>query len=188
MADWNTAYNFMMDNEDGPRACAQIPDAPEQHDPVTGERIGAFAISGVNSAAWPAEFAAIAALPQDQREPLVQQFYQDHVWNQWFAQIVSDDVCKRVFDFAVNAGGAKAVRCLQQAVNSLAAPGATLLTVDGGWGPMTLAAANAADPVALTSAFQTQRVADYQAIAAANPSLAKYLPAWTREPKSSLVR
>lgn len=179
MADWNTAYNFMMDNEDGPRACAQIPDAPEQHDPVTGERIGAFAISGVNSAAWPAEFAAIAALPQDQREPLVQQFYQDHVWNQWFAQIVSDDVCKRVFDFAVNAGGAKAVRCLQQAVNSLAAPGATLLTVDGGWGPMTLAAANAADPVALTSAFQTQRVADYQAIAAANPSLAKYLPAWT---------
>ena len=51
MADWNTAYNFMMDNEDGPRACAQIPDAPEQHDPVTGERIGAFAISGVNSAA-----------------------------------------------------------------------------------------------------------------------------------------
>ncbi|MFZ1083387.1 MAG: putative peptidoglycan-binding domain-containing protein [Terracidiphilus sp.] len=179
MADWNTAYNFMMDNEDGPRACAQIPDAPEQLDPVSGERIGAYAISGVNSAAWPAEFAAIAALPQNQREPLVQQFYQNHVWNQWLAQLVSDDVCKRVFDFAVNAGGGKAVRCLQQAVNSLAAPGVALLTVDGGWGPMTLKATNAADPTALTLAFQTQRVADYQAIAANNPNLAKYLPEWT---------
>jgi len=178
MANWNTAYNFMMDNEDASRACAQVPDAPEQLDPVTGQRIGAFAISGVNSAAWPAEFAAIAALPQNQREPLVKQFYQNHVWNHWFAQLLSDDVCKRVFDFAVNAGGKKAVRCLQQAVNSLAAPGTALLTVDGGWGPRTLNAANAADPAALTAAFKAQRVADYQAIAAANPNLAKYLPAW----------
>lgn len=178
MADWNTAYNFMMDNEDGPRACAQVHDAPEQHDPVSGERIGAYAISGVNSAAWPTEFAAIAALPQSQRAPLVQKFYQDHVWNQWFAQIVSDDVCKRVFDFAVNAGGGKAVRCLQQAVNSLAAPDAMLLAVDGGWGPMTLGAANAVDPASLTAAFQAQRVADYQTIAAANPNLAKYLAEW----------
>jgi lysozyme family protein len=167
-----------MVNEDPRRTCAQIPDAPEQLDPVSGERIGAFAISGVNSAAWPAEFAAIAALPQNQREPPVQQFYQNHFWNQWFAQLDSDDVCKRAFDFAVNAGGPKAVRCLQQAVNSLAAPGAALLTVDGGWGPKTLAAANAVDPAALTSAFQAQRVADYQAMAAANPSLAQYLPAW----------
>jgi lysozyme family protein len=179
MADWNTAYNFMMDNEDASRACAQVPDAPEQLDPMSGERIGAYSISGVNSAAWPADFAAIAQLPQNQREPLVQQFYQNHVWNQWFAQLVSDDVCKRVFDFAVNAGGVKAVRCLQQAVNSLAAAGATLLTVDGAWGPMTLAAANAADPQALTTAFQAQRVADYQAMAAANPNLAQYLQAWT---------
>ena len=27
MADWNTAYNWMMDNEDHPRACKQVPDA-----------------------------------------------------------------------------------------------------------------------------------------------------------------
>jgi type VI secretion system secreted protein VgrG len=100
------------------------------------------------------------------------------VWNQWFAQIVSDDVCKRVFDFAVNAGGGKAVRCLQKAVNSLAAPDAMLLAVDGGWGPMTLGAANAVDPASLTAAFQAQRVADYQTIAAANPNLAKYLAEW----------
>jgi hypothetical protein len=169
MADWNTAYNWMMDNEDSERACAQVPDAPP----------GAFAISGVNSASWPAEFAAIAAVPQGEREPLVQQFYQNHFWDSWFAQVNSDDVCKRVFDFAVNGGTGSAVRCLQEAVNSLAAPGAAQIGEDGGWGPMTLGAVNAADPVPLTAAFQARRVAHYQAIAAKDPSTQRYLAAWT---------
>jgi type VI secretion system secreted protein VgrG len=169
MADWNTAYNWMMDNEDAPRACKQVPDAPP----------GAFAISGVNSAAWPAEFAAIAAVSQADREPLVQQFYENHFWDSWFAQVNSDDVCKRVFDFAVNGGTGTSVRCLQQAVNSLAAPGAAPIDEDGGWGPVTLGAVNAADPVALTAAFQAKRVAYYQSIAAADPGKEQYLAAWT---------
>jgi lysozyme family protein len=114
MADWDTAYNWMMDNEDSTRACAQVPDSPP----------GAFAISGINSASYPAEFAAIAAAPQAEREPLVQQFYENKFWNQWYAQVISDDVGKRVFDFAVNGGSVASVRCLQQAVNAVAAPGA----------------------------------------------------------------
>jgi len=169
MADWNTAYNWMMDNEDAPRACAQVPDAPP----------GAFAISGINSASWAPDFAAIAAVPQANREPLVQQFYENNFWNQWFAQMVSDDVCKRVFDFAVNGGSGTAVRCLQHAVNSLLAPGAASIAEDGRWGPATLGATNAADPVALVAAFQAQRAAYYQAIVAANPALAQYLDQWT---------
>lgn len=166
MADWITAYDWMMDFEDATRACAEVPDAPP----------GAFAISGINSASWPAECAAIAAVDQADREPLVQQFYQNHFWNKWFAQLVSDEVCKRVFDFAVNGGSGTAVRCLQQAVNSLSA---AAIAADGGWGPITLGAVNAADPAALVSAFQAQRVAYYQDIAASNPGLAQYLPAWT---------
>ena len=138
-----------------------------------------FAISGVNSGAWPAEFAVIAALPQAQREPLVQQFYQNHFWNNWYAQLNSDDLCMRVFDFAVNGGSGSSVRCLQEAVNSLLAAGATQLKEDGGWGPMTLNAANAADPAALVSAFQARRVAYYQSIVAANPNKAIYLSEWT---------
>jgi len=169
MANWDTAYNWMMDNEDAPRACAKVADAPP----------GAFAISGVNSASWPTEFAAIAALPQPQRGPLVQQFYQNHFWDAWFAQVDSDDVCKRVFDFAVNGGAGSSVRCLQQAVNSLLAPGAAPIAEDGGWGPMTLGAVNAADPAALQAAFQAKRVAHYEAIVAADPSKAVYLAAWT---------
>lgn len=173
MADWNTAYNWMMDNEDAPRACKQVLDA------CPGGVAGpCYAISGVNSAVWPAEFNAIAALPQDQREPLVQQFYENHFWNQWYAQVTSDEVCKRVFDFAVNGGSGASVRCLQQAVNSLADPATAPLKEDGGWGPMTLAATNATDPVALQQAFQARRVAYYQAIVVADPGKAIYLNAW----------
>lgn len=173
MADWNTAYNWMMNNEDAARACAQVADACPKG--VAGP---CFAISGINSGAWPAEFAAIAAADQAGREPLVQQFYENHFWNKWYAQLNSDELCKRVFDFAVNAGSGKAVRCLQQAVNSLLAPGESPLAEDGGWGAKTLGAANAADPVALVSAFQDTRVAYYQAIVAASPAKAIYLHAW----------
>jgi lysozyme family protein len=173
MANWDTAYNWMMDNEDAARACAQVPDA------CPGGVAGpCYAISGINSGAWPAEFAAIAAADQASREPLVQQFYQNHFWNEWYAQLNSDEVCKRVFDFAVNGGSGTSVRCLQQAVNSLLAADEAQLAEDGGWGPKTLGAANAADPVALVSAFQAKRVAYYQAIVAANPAKAKYLAAW----------
>ena len=170
MADWNTAYNWMMDNEDYPRACKQVPDpGPAGAGPC-------YAISGINSGAWPTQFAAIAAIQQDQRGPSVQQFYHDFFWNKWFEQVASDDVCKRVFDFAVNANGNAAVRCLQEAVNSL---GGTQISEDGHWGPMTVSAVNAANPNALVAAFIAKRVTHYQAIAAANPDRAQYLKGWT---------
>jgi lysozyme family protein len=110
----------------------------------------------------------------------VQQFYQNHFWNKWFAQLDSDDLGKRVFDFAINAGSAAAVRCLQQAVNSLAADGAPTLAEDGGWGPLTLSAANAAGPAALLAAFIACRLAYYRAIVAAHPDKRPFLPEWIR--------
>ncbi len=172
MADWNTAYNWMMDNEDGSRACKQVPDAGP-----AGWSGPCYAISGINSAAWPTQFAAIAAIPQDQRASAVQQFYHDNFWNSWMAQIASDDLCKRVFDFAVNGSSYHAVRCLQRAVNSLPGNG-TQLKEDGGWGPMTVAAVNAADANALLAEFKAQRVAYYEGCAAADPSKAQYLNVW----------
>lgn len=173
MADWNTAYNWMMDNEDYPRACAQVPDSAP-----LGVQGPCYAISGINSGSYPTQFAAIAAVAQDLREPLVQQFYQDHFWNNWYAQVQSDDLGKRVFDFAVNGGPGTAVKCLQQAVNSLPGNGVRILE-DGGWGPQTLAAVNAADPVALVAAFKAQRVAYYTALANARPADQQYLRGWT---------
>ena len=112
MADWNIAYNWMMDNEDALRTCEQVPDAPP----------GAFAIGGINSVTWPEAFAAVVALAQEKREPFVRQFHENHFWNMWHEQLESDEVSKRVFDFAVNGGSGSSVRCLQQALNHLSSP------------------------------------------------------------------
>ena len=170
MADWNTAYNWMMDNEDPPRACQQVPDAGG----TSAEP--AYAISGINSVAWPTQFAAIAAIPQDQRQPAVQQFYHEYFWNNWFDQVASDDLCKRVFDYAVNSTGLTAVKCMQQALNSL---GGAQVEEDGHWGPATLSAVNAADSDALVGAFKAKRMEHYQGIIAANPARAQYEKVWT---------
>jgi lysozyme family protein len=171
MANWDTAYNWMMDNEDPQRACAQVPDA------CPGGVAGpCFAIGGINSGAWPTEFAAIAAADQASREPLVQKFYQKHFWNMWFGQLNSDELCKRVFDFAVNGGSISAVRCLQLAVNSF--HDGNPLVVDGEWGPKTMTATNACNPATLLAAFRQQRITYYQEIVAANPAKTKYLAGW----------
>jgi lysozyme family protein len=166
MAQWNVAYNWMLDNEDRARAYNVVPDAPP----------GAFAISGINSASFPSEFDTIAKLMISERGPEVEDFYRAHFWNQWYAQLTSDDLCKRVFDFAVNAGSVAAVRCLQRACNSF--PIQVPLIEDGGWGPLTVAKVNILDPDILVAAFQQARIAHYKAIVAANPEDAQYLSGW----------
>jgi len=170
MADWSAAFNFMMDSEDASHSYKQVSDAAPAGCPGP-----CYAIAGINSGAWPKEFAAIAATPQDQRGPLVEQFYRDHFWNDWFAQLASDEVAKRVFDFAVNGGAKGAVRCLQQSVNGLSGAG---IAEDGGWGPATLHAANLCDGEQLAARFRSVRADHYRAIIAAHPEDTKYLRTW----------
>lgn len=165
MAFFDTAYDFMMGNEDPARACAEVPDAPA----------GSHAISGINSHAYPQQFAAIAALPQDQREAAVKAFYQSEFWSAYLGSLISDDLAARVLDEAVNAGPGTAVKLLQQAINDL---GGIRIPVDGAWGPITVAAANNQNQTMLLNAFRQARIAHYQAIAAANPELSQYLPEW----------
>lgn len=131
-------------------------------------------LAGSTPGHGPAQFASVAALPQGARAAAVQAFYQSQYWNNWLAQLASDDLAKRVFDFGVNAGAGTSVKVLQQALNTMGGS----LTVDGGWGPMTLAAANAADQAALVQAFIAARAAHYRAIVAASPGDAAYLNGW----------
>jgi len=172
MASFEVAYRFMLANEDKtPPVYANVPD------------VGGSAIAGVNSKDWPVQFQKIANLPADQRGPLVEQFYQMHFWSDWFDDLTSDEVAKRVFDASVNMGSVAAVRCLQQAISTIEdrAPGNEdfNLSIDGVWGQITVREANDTGPGELVSEFQQARVAHYQAIAAAKPELAHYLPQWT---------
>lgn len=175
MAEFTTAFQWAMQFEDPKMACLQVPDAPP-----AGSAPPCYAISGINSGAWPGQFASIAALPQAGRATAVQAFYEAQFWNEWLVQLGSDELAKRVFDFAVNGGSGTAVKTLQQAVNATGGK----LTVDGGWGPATLAGANAVDANALVQAFIAARVAHYQAIVAANPSDAPYLKTWLARAQS----
>ena len=164
MASFEVALDWALQFEDSQRQYAKVPDAPP----------GAFAIAGINSFAWPEEFAIVDALPQDNRAGAVAAFYAAHFWNTWLNQIESDEVAKRVFDAAVNMGGGTAVRLLQSAVNALGGN----LAVDGQLGPATVTAVNSVSASALVAEFQSDRAAHYRFIVLNNPSLQRYLAGW----------
>lgn len=169
MANFPIAFPWIMQFEDPKMEYAQNPDAPP----------GAFAISGINSAAFPNDFASIAAIPQEDRGPSVQAFYRKNFWNTFYDQLVSDEVAKRVLDMAVNSGAHTSVKLLQIAVDSLYASGTKpVLEEDGQWGPQTVAQTNTCSDSSLVPAFQQARVSHYRDIVVKNPSLVKYLNGW----------
>ena len=165
MASFENCYPFMLANEDY---------TPPRYETV--EDCGAQAISGINSASFPLQFAKIAALPPDERGPEVESFYRGAFWNLYAAQIASDEVAKRWLDMAVNGGEGTSTRLLQQAANSFYKD--YPVSVDGELGPKTVSAVNAANPLTLVPAFQNARVAHYKAIVLVNPAKAKYLDQW----------
>jgi lysozyme family protein len=161
MASYEVAFDWMMESEDPEQSCAVVPDAP----------VGAHAISGINSAAFPYDFKRISAMPQEFRLPAVSEFYETHFWNQWFAQLTSDDLAKRVFDASVNMGSVTAVKILQ----SVLWPSQEH---DGTWGPITLQGANEGNPTATVEGFKNARRQHYLDIVKANTEDAKYLNVW----------
>ena len=74
MALFDVSFRWAMQNEDPLMQYKTEPDAPP----------GAFAISGINSAKWPEEYAFIESLAQDQRaaelDPLSPEILFDSVW------------------------------------------------------------------------------------------------------------
>lgn len=150
MASFEYAYNFMMDNEDRERKHAVVPDPPP----------GSYAISGINSHYWPDDFCRIQLIPDAERGPAIEEFYNKNFWNHWLADIISDDVAARVFDSGVNQGPGIACKLIQHSVNSLQS---TQIEADGKWGPITLAAINNLNPIQLLNKFRDMRAAQYRA-------------------------
>lgn len=157
MASFDIALNWVLDSEDPQRQYKQVPDAPP----------GAFAISGINSVAYPKQFDYVASIPQAQRGLDVANFYRAEFWNEWYSQLTDDELAKRVLDMAVNGGPATAVKLLQRAL---------AIKDDGLWGPNTVHEANSEPNI--VAMFTAARVERYQRIAAANPANAHYLPQW----------
>ena len=151
---FETSFCWTMTFEDPLGRCAIVPDP------------GGFAISGINSAAFPTEYATIAAASPSSRAPMVKAFYETHFWNRWLESLNDVELAKRVFDAGVNMGAGTAVKILQTA---------TGLQVDGCWRPKTLTSANSG---IIVPAFINARVAHYEDILAKNPADEKYREVW----------
>ena len=181
MADFDYCFAFVLSNEDHtPPRYEDEPDAPGSYAVVNGVRVwnGARAISGVNSHAWPAQYAAIAAVQQDQRGSAVAAFYRQNFWNQRLVSLVSASIAAVVMDACVNEGPEPGVHLLQEAVNDCNPTGGHMLNEDGQLGPATVAAANTCDPVKLLAAFMDARQARYRALVDTNPADSSYLAGW----------
>lgn len=182
MAEFLPAYQWTIGSEDSLDLHAVVndpvpsrpipPDAtPEQASAIEADnakRAAAQAISGVNSYWFPTDFATIEAVPHAQRGPFVMHFYALRFWNGWLGQLGSQDLANRVYDGGVNSGQGNAVRWLQGALGAFGVPS---VAVDGVWGPVTLAAANAAPQDALLDAFRQERVAFLRRYCADSPVL-----------------
>ncbi len=166
MADFQIAYDWMMENEDARRACVSVAD-PTEHNPC------ARAISGINSAYFPVEFSAIDAAAGERRAELVRAFYGARFWNGYLSQLASDEVAKRVFDAMVNMGAGTGVRLLQESISDPASESHIHVKADGVLGPLTVRAANAATDFQLVKVFKARRAAHYKEIG--GPNLAAWL-------------
>lgn len=170
MADFPVCFNsFVLLNEAG-NPPQYVPNAdPTRTNPY------ALALAGINSAAFPVDYATIDALPLAQRPAAVAAFYQRTYWNRFIAQVESNPVAMSVMDAEVNEGIGVGVELMQRAVNQTSK---AELATDGVWGPRTLAGINACLPVDLVPTFQQLRVARYRQIVADNPSEIGNLKGW----------
>lgn len=162
MAQFPPALQFLL----------QFEDPCHLYQTVVDNNSGAV-ISGINSKSWPQDFSLIAEIAQSSRGPAVSNFYLVRYWGPLsLGALASQDIASRVLAGAVNMGNQPDVKVLQEAINVLHRGS---VEEDGVMGPLTIAAANEADPEALLAALRTQLLARYQAIVAANPADQKYL-------------
>ena len=109
----------------------------------------------------------------------VQAFYRSLFWNPLHGdQIAFPDLAEKLFDMAVNMGIGQAVKLLQDALNVVVGSG---LTVDGGMGPMTLAALNSLPATAhntLRDAISINHGGFYMYLIRQNPSQRVFVNGW----------
>jgi len=112
---------------------------------------------GVTKATWEnwvgreSDEAEMRGLTPEKVEPLYKKKYFDAVRGDELPMGLD----YLMFDFAVNAGAGRAIKTLQTAVG---------VTPDGGFGPMTMAAVQAVDPVDLIERFSQAKEDFYRSL------------------------
>jgi lysozyme family protein len=142
-SNWQKSFELMLKSEGG---FVNHPSDP-----------GGMTNLGVTKATWEnwvgreSDEAEMRGLTPEKVEPLYK--------NKYFDAVRGDELPMGLdylmFDFAVNAGAGRAIKTLQTAVG---------VTPDGGFGPMTMAAVQAVDPVELIERFSQAKEDFYRSL------------------------
>jgi lysozyme family protein len=142
-SNWDNSFKLMLKSEGG---FVNHPSDP-----------GGMTNLGVTKATWEnwvgreSDEAEMRGLTPEKVEPLYKKKYFDAVRGDELPMGLD----YLMFDFAVNAGAGRAIKTLQTAVG---------VTPDGGFGPMTMAAVQAVDPVELIERFSQAKEDFYRSL------------------------
>jgi len=172
MADFTQAFPLIAQNEGG-YANVAGDTGGETYAGITRKNFPTWGGWSIVDANQPLKNNQTIADPS--LESLVEGFYKANFWDTIkLDEVNSQRVANFTFDWNVNSG-AWAVKALQTAVG---------VTADGGVGPLTLAAVNAADENTLMPQLIAARIQFYQNIVAHNPSQQKFLQGWINRANS----
>jgi lysozyme family protein len=141
--NWDNAFRLMLQSEGG---FVNHPSDP-----------GGMTNLGVTKSTWESwvgrevDEAEMRGLTADQVEPLYKERYFDAVRGDELPMGLD----YLMFDFAVNAGAGRAIKTLQTSVG---------VTPDGGFGPITMKAVEAVDPVELIERFSQAKENFYRSL------------------------
>jgi lysozyme family protein len=141
--NWQKSFELMLKSEGG---FVNHPSDP-----------GGMTNLGVTKATWEGwvgrevDEAEMRGLTPEKVEPL----YKERYWDAVRGDELPPGISYLCFDFAVNAGAGRSIKTLQTAVG---------VTPDGGFGPMTMAAVQAIDPVELIERFSQAKEDFYRSL------------------------
>ena len=111
---------------------------------------------------------------------LAKQYYKKSYWDIFKGdEIVADPVSAELLSFAINDGAMTAIELLQRVLG--------FETIDGKFGPITLAATNSMDSNELVVGLKQEQLAYYDGVIAKDPSKAKDLKGWTNRVNTPFI-
>lgn len=168
MADFKAAFSFVLQHEDSTRSGKVTLDA--------GGRTR-FGIAEKFHPDLPDEFFTG---PAEDALAEAEKIEEHEYWGAMrLAEVEDQNIANKLFDMGVNMGVRQAAVYAQRAANALVASDARV-TEDGVIGPTTLAAINAAEPIAYYQLLCELSAAHYRHLAAVNPTQAVNLAGWLK--------
>jgi lysozyme family protein len=141
--NWKQAFDLMLKSEGGY--------VHHPSDPGGRTNLGVTQATWENWVGRGSDEAEMRGLTPEKVEPL----YKKKYWDVVRADELPSGIDYLVFDMGVNAGPGRSIKLLQTAVG---------VTPDGGFGPMTMAAVQAADPVELIEKFSFWKEQFYRSL------------------------